>query len=62
MTKHLVPTTALVAFAAAKRKAALQAEAQWSQRQLSLDLPDIRQCPGFFEQRVLRTADADDED
>jgi hypothetical protein len=59
MTKHLVPT--LVAYAAAKRRAALKAEAQWSQ-QLPLERPDIRQYPGYYDPRLIRTADADDED
>jgi len=60
MTKHLVPTGALVAFAAAKRKAALQSEAQRSRQQLSLELFHIRRCPGYFEQRLLWTEAADD--
>ena len=60
--KHLVPATALVAYAEAKRKAALKAEAQYS-RQLALELPDLR-CPGLFDPRLLRTqaADEDEED
>jgi hypothetical protein len=59
MTKHLVPTAALVAFAAAKRKAALASEAQ--DRRLSLELLDIRHCPGFYDPRLLRTAETDED-
>jgi hypothetical protein len=62
MTKHLLPSTALIAFAAAKRKAALAAEAQYTQRQLSLDVRDIRHCPGLYDPRLVRTAERDDED
>jgi hypothetical protein len=58
MTKHLLPPTALIAYAAAKRKAALAAEAEYS-RQLSLDVLDIRRCQALFDQRLLQ---ADDED
>jgi len=56
MTKHLLPPTALIAYAAAKRKAALATEAEYS-RQLSLDVLDIRQA--LFEQRRLQAADED---
>ena len=56
MTRHLLPPTALIAYAAAKRKAALATEAEYS-RQLSLDVLDIRQA--LFEQRRLRAADED---
>ena len=59
MTKHLVPTTALVAFAAAERKAALASEAR--HRQLSLELLDIRYCPGFYDPRMIRTAETDED-
>jgi hypothetical protein len=58
--KHLVPATALVAYAAAKRKAELKAQAQFS-RQLALELPDVR-CPGLIDPRLLRTQAEDDED
>jgi hypothetical protein len=61
MTKHLVPTTALVAYAAAKRRAAQRAEAEAWRRQLFLEAYDIR-CPGLYQQRLLHTAQADDED
>jgi hypothetical protein len=56
MTKHLVPTTALVAYAAAKRRAAQRAEAEAWRRQLFLEPYDIR-CPGLYQQRLLRTAE-----
>jgi len=54
-----VPTTALVAFAAAKRKAALASEAR--HRQLSLELLDIRHCPGFYQPRLIQTAETDED-
>jgi hypothetical protein len=58
MTKRLLPPTALIAYAAAKRKAALAAEAEHS-RQLSLDVLDIRHAQALFDQRLLRAADED---
>ena len=60
MTKHLMPATALVAFAAAKRNAALRSEAQCLHQQLSLDALDIRQYRDFIEQRRLRAEEAQD--
>ena len=55
MTK--LPTVALIAYAEAKRKAAMEAEAR--RPRLSLELYDIRRYPAYVEQRVLQ---ADDED
>ena len=58
MTK--LPSVALVAYAEAKRKAAMEAEAR--RPRLALELYDIRRYPGYpayVEQRVLQV-DADD--
>jgi hypothetical protein len=55
-----MPATALVAFAAAKRNAALRSEAQCLRQQLSLDAVDIRQYRDFIEQRRLRAEEAQD--
>jgi hypothetical protein len=58
--KHLVPATALIAYAVSKRTAELKAQAQYSQ-QLALELPDLR-CAGLIDPRLLRTQAEDDED
>jgi len=49
----------LPALAAAKRKAALASEAR--HRQLSLELLDIRHCPGFYQPRLIQTAETDED-
>jgi hypothetical protein len=59
MTRHPLPSLALIAFDAAKRRAAAQAQAE-RQRQLFLE-PDLRYCPGLRDPRLLQTADEDDE-
>jgi hypothetical protein len=58
MKKHLMPATALVAFAAAKRNAALRSETQCLQ--LSLDAHNLRQYQDYLEQRRLRAEEAQD--
>ena len=58
--KQLVPATALVAYAAAKRRAELKAQAEYA-RQLALELRDPR-CPGLIDPRLLQTQAEDDED
>ena len=58
MKKHLIPATALVAFAAAKRNAALRSEAQCLQ--LSVDALNFRQYQDFLEQRRLQAEETQD--
>jgi hypothetical protein len=58
--KHDLPIAALVAYAAAKRNAALRAEAEHLSRQLPLHVLDIRECPDHREQSRFRAIEADD--
>jgi hypothetical protein len=60
MKNHDLPIAALVAFAAAKRKAALLSEAQYPSRQLPLHVLEIHEPPGHLERQTFRTIDADD--
>jgi hypothetical protein len=60
MANHPVPSLALIAFDAAKRRAAARAQAE-RQRQLFLELADPRYCPGLRDPRLLQTAEDDDE-
>ena len=60
MGKHHLPSLALIAFDAAKRRDAARAQAERN-RQLFLELNDPRYCPGLRDPRLLRTAEDDDE-
>jgi hypothetical protein len=60
MKKYDVPIGALVAFAAAKRNAALLSEPQYPSRQLPLLVCDLREPPGHLERPGFREIDADD--
>jgi hypothetical protein len=57
MTRHPLPSLAAIAFEAAKRKAAAQAQAERA-RQLYLE-PDLRYCPGLRDPRLVQMADED---
>ena len=59
MGKHPLPPLALIAFDAAKRRAAERAAAAERQRQLFLE-PDLRYCPGFADPRFVRIAEEDE--
>ena len=59
MTRLPLPSLAAIAFDAAKRKAAVQAQAERA-RQLYLE-QDLRYCPGLRDPRLMQTADEDDE-
>jgi hypothetical protein len=59
MTRLPLPSLAAIAFNAAKRKAAAQAQAERT-RQLYLE-QDLRYCPGLRDPRLVQTADDDDE-
>jgi hypothetical protein len=58
MKTYDVPIAALVAFAAAKRNAALLAEPQ--RPQLPLHVREIREYPDHLERPPFRTIEADD--
>ena len=61
MAKHPLPPLALIAFDAAKRRAAARSQQAERQRQLFLELADLRYCPGLRDPRLLRVAEDDDE-
>ena len=58
MTRLPLPSLAAIAFNAAKRKAAAQAQAERT-RQLSLE-QDLSYCPGLRDPRLVQTADDDE--
>jgi hypothetical protein len=58
MNKHPLPSLALIAFDAAKRRAAAREQVE-RQRQLFLE-PALRYCPGMRDPRLLQTADEDE--
>jgi len=60
MTRHPLPSLALIAFDAAKRQAAERAAQAERQRQLFLE-QDLRYCPGLRDPRLLQTAEDEDE-
>ena len=60
MAMHPLPPLALIAFDAAKRRAAARAQAE-RQRQLFLELADPRYYQGLRDPRLVRTAEDDDE-
>jgi len=59
MGKHHLPSLALIAFDAAKRRDAARAQAE-RQRQLFLEPADLRYCPGLRDPRLLQTAEEDE--
>ena len=61
MANHPLPPLALIAFDAAKRRAAARAQQAERQRQLFLELADPRDYPGLRDPRLLRAAEDDDE-
>jgi hypothetical protein len=60
MGKHPLPSLALIAIDAKKRRDAERAAAAERQRQLFLEA-DLRYCPGLRDPRLLQTADEDGE-
>ena len=60
MGKHPLPSLALIAFDAKKRRDAERAAAAERQRQLFLEA-GLRYCPGLRDPRLLQTIDEDDE-
>ena len=60
MTRHPLPSLALIAFDAAKRRTAERAAQVERQRQLFLE-QDLRYCPGLRDPRMLQTAEDEDE-
>jgi hypothetical protein len=59
MNRHPLPSLALIAFDAAKRKAAARAAQAERERQLFLE-PDLRYCPGLRDPRLMQMAEDDD--
>ena len=59
MTRLPLPSLAAIAFEAANRKAAAQAQAERA-RQLFLE-DHLRYCPGLRDPRLMQTADEDEE-
>jgi hypothetical protein len=60
MGKYPLPSLALIAFDAKKRRDAERAAAAERQRQLFLEA-DLRYCPGLADPRYMRMAEQDDE-
>jgi hypothetical protein len=60
MGKHPLPSLALIAIDAKKRRDAERAAAAERQRQLYLE-DHLRYCPGLRDPRLLQTAEEDDE-
>jgi hypothetical protein len=60
MGKHPLPSLALIAFDAKKRRDAERAAAAERQRRLFLE-PALRYCPGMRDPRLVQTAEEDDE-
>jgi hypothetical protein len=60
MGKHPLPTLALIAFDAKKRRDAERAAAAERQRQLFLEA-HLRYCPGLADPRYVRVAEEDEE-
>jgi hypothetical protein len=60
MTRHPLPSLALIACDAAKRQAAERAAQAERQRQLFLK-QDLRYCPGLRDPRLMQTAEDEDE-
>ena len=61
MAMHPLPPLALIAFDAAKRRAAARSQQAERQRQLFLELFDPRYYPSVHDPRLLRSAEDDDE-
>jgi hypothetical protein len=59
MGKHPLPSLALIAFDAKKRRDAERAAVAERQRQLFLEV-DLRYCPGLRDPRLVQTADDDE--
>ncbi len=59
MGKHALPSLALIAFDAAKRRSEARAAAAERQRQLVLE-PALRYCPGMRDPRLVQTAEEDE--
>ena len=59
MSKHALPSLALIAFDAAKRRSEARAAAAERQRQLFLE-PALRYCPGMRDPRLVQTAEEDE--
>jgi hypothetical protein len=59
MGKHPLPSLALIAFDAKKRRSAERAAAAERQRQLFLE-PALRYCPGMRDPRLVQTAEEDE--
>jgi len=60
MGKHPLPSLALIAFDAKKRRDAERAAAAERQRQLFLEA-HLRYCPGLADPRYVRMAEEDEE-